>query len=55
MSGNKNSGRKPLPIKNVNISVSITPALKAKIQKAAKGDGRSMVDWIRWTLTKTLA
>jgi hypothetical protein len=58
MAGNKNSGRKkvaPEDQKQVHLGVRVTPVMYAKIKKAAKGEGRTIIGWIRRTLDQGLA
>ena len=53
MAGNKNSGRKPSEQrdrKQVHLGVRVTPEMYAGIKRAAKGDGRTIIGWIRRTL-----
>lgn len=58
MAGNKNSGRRPVAPedkKQIHLGVRVTPVMYAKIKKAAKGEGRTIIGWIRRTLDQGLA
>jgi len=58
MAGKKGrSGRKPLPldrIKPVHLGLNVPPSLYSKIEKAARGDGRSIAGWMRRLFETTL-
>jgi hypothetical protein len=53
MAGNKNSGRRPVAPedqKQIHLGVRVTPEMYARIKKKAKGEGRTIIGWIRRTL-----